>query len=107
MEIRIRLLIRVSKQGSHICQYQINRIMKKTEIKAMLSLLLLFCFLTPPHAQGRGDYPKKGTLKVGDPAPDFNLNRLHENGKGMDKKKVKLSSFKYKNPVVLIFGSYT
>lgn len=39
---------------------------------------------------------------VGDKAPDFTLEIL--DGKG---KKVKLSSFKGKKPVLLIFGSYT
>ena len=38
---------------------------------------------------------------MGDPAPDFELTRL--DGKGT----VKLSSFKGKRPVALVFGSYT
>ena len=40
-------------------------------------------------------------LKVGDPAPDFTL------ADPSGKKKVTLSSFEGKKPVVLIFGSYT
>lgn len=40
-------------------------------------------------------------LKEGDVAPDFSLPRVR--GKG----EVKLSSFRGKRPVVLIFGSYT
>ena len=44
---------------------------------------------------------RAGKLKVGDLAPDFSLA-------GSDKKlTVQLSSFKGKQPVVLIFGSYT
>lgn len=39
--------------------------------------------------------------QVGQPAPDFNLKQL-----GKDKF-IKLSSFRDKKPVVLIFGSYT
>jgi len=47
------------------------------------------------------DRPQEGKLRVGDVAPDFELDRL--DGKG----KVKLSSFQGKQPVALIFGSYT
>ena len=44
---------------------------------------------------------RSGSLKVGQPAPDFNLS-------SPDKKNlVKLSSLKGEKPVVLIFGSYT
>ncbi len=44
---------------------------------------------------------RAGRLKVGDPAPDFNLTT------GDKKSFVKLSSFRGRKPVVLIFGSYT
>src|SRR5262245_10308504 len=40
-------------------------------------------------------------LKVGDMAPDFSLKPMH------GKKDVTLSSHRGKQPVVLIFGSYT
>jgi len=40
-------------------------------------------------------------LKMGDRAPDFTLADPH------GKNEVKLSSFRGKKPVVLIFGSYT
>jgi hypothetical protein len=44
---------------------------------------------------------RAGSLKVGDPAPDFNLPTS-------DKKTyVRLSSLRGSKPVVLIFGSYT
>lgn len=46
---------------------------------------------------------REGKLKVGDPAPDFNLKYEAADKKGS----VKLSSFKGKQPVVLVFGSYT
>ena len=49
----------------------------------------------PPH-----DHPE-GDLRVGDEAPDFELKRLHGEGA------VKLSDFKGKKPVFVIFGSYT
>jgi hypothetical protein len=51
----------------------------------------------PPGAR----MPVEGGPKVGTPAPDFTLKTL--DGKG----EVTLSSFRGKQPVVLIFGSYT
>ena len=71
-----------------------------------MRLLAIGCaaiLLSAPAAAGqRGrDRPREGSLKVGDEAPDFELRRL--DGKG----KVKLSSFKDKKPVALVFGSYT
>ncbi len=52
---------------------------------------------TPPAKAER----KTTKLRVGDIAPDFTLLDLKK------RKEVKLSSFKDKKPVVLIFGSYT
>lgn len=46
--------------------------------------------------------PAEKLPKVGGPAPDFELPML-----GMKDKKVKLSSFAGKQPVALIFGSWT
>jgi hypothetical protein len=51
---------------------------------------------TPPR-----DRPSEGSLKVGDLAPDFELKPL--DGKAT----VKLSSFRDRKPVALVFGSYT
>jgi len=48
-----------------------------------------------------GQRPRDAGPKVGDPAPDFELQRLKGEGT------VKLSSFQGRSPVVLIFGSYT
>lgn len=42
-----------------------------------------------------------GSLKVGDEAPDFSLE-THDK-----KSRVRLSDFRGKKPVVLVFGSYT
>ena len=53
--------------------------------------------ITPP-ARGERHEDK---LKEGDPAPDFSLPLAD------GKQEVKLSSFRGKKPVVLIFGSYT
>ena len=44
---------------------------------------------------------RRGTLQPGDAAPDFNLPLLGGS------EKARLSSFRGKAPVVLIFGSYT
>jgi len=47
-------------------------------------------------------HARAGTLRVGDPAPDFTLAKLDKS------EHVQLSSFAAKGkPVVLIFGSYT
>ena len=43
----------------------------------------------------------EGRLSPGDPAPDFQLNYLHS------KESIRLSQFKGKKPVALVFGSYT
>ena len=42
-----------------------------------------------------------GALRVGDPAPDFDLERQDKTGR------VKLSSHFGERPVILVFGSYT
>ncbi len=44
---------------------------------------------------------RKGSLNVGDAAPDFSLESRDR------KSRVQLSTFKGKKPVVLVFGSYT
>jgi hypothetical protein len=44
---------------------------------------------------------RAGTLSVGETAPDFQLLTLDH------KSEVQLSSFRGKQPVVLVFGSYT
>jgi hypothetical protein len=44
---------------------------------------------------------RKGTLGVGSEAPDFNLEAYDKSGN------VQLASFRGKQPVVLVFGSYT
>jgi|SRR5450432_500615 hypothetical protein len=44
---------------------------------------------------------RAGTLRVGDPAPDFSLMKLDKS------ERVKLSELNKIQPVVLVFGSYT
>lgn len=47
-------------------------------------------------------HARAGTLRIGDPAPDFSLTELDKTGQ------VQLSAFAaQRRPVVLIFGSYT
>lgn len=84
-------------------------------------VLLACVLLWPSEPAGGQDRPKKkkgrpgeiitpaakgerlrDTLKVGDPAPDFTLREL-----GGDKRPITLSSFRGRQPVVLVFGSYT
>jgi hypothetical protein len=44
---------------------------------------------------------RRGSLRVGDQAPDFELSILNRT------RQVRLSTFRGDRPVVLIFGSYT
>ena len=45
---------------------------------------------------------RRGTLSIGDAAPDFSLTKIDKTGQ------IELSSFAAQNrPVVLVFGSYT
>ena len=44
---------------------------------------------------------RAGTLNVGDPAPDFDLLKVDKTGT------VQLSALNLRQPVVLVFGSYT
>lgn len=82
----------------------------KHQCLVLTSILAVFTLNMPlAEAQGRRGGPGKskidrredGTLKKGQKAPDFNLEKVGS------KKKVKLSTFRGKKPVVLIFGSYT
>ena len=79
-------------------------------LMVLLYLFLIGSLFTPAFGQNGGSSRRKGTIKVGDPAPDFNLEVLSANTdvKNTDANKtIKLSSFVAKRPVVLIFGSYT
>ncbi len=44
---------------------------------------------------------RAGTLNVGDAAPDFSLNKLDKSGT------IRLSELNQRQPVMLVFGSYT
>ncbi len=80
------------------------------KLKIFTALLVLGILLAgnTTDAQGAEDARRKamkqrreGKLKVGDAATDFTLDSPD------GKKNFKLSSFKGKKPVVLVFGSYT
>ena len=55
----------------------------------------------PDHVQYWGRVARRGQLKVGDVAPDFQLPILD------GEERVRLSSLRGGKPVVLVFGSYT
>ena len=81
-----------------------------TALSRALPLTLLAAaavFAAPPsHARTRRRRPRRGTtLKVGDAAPDFELDELDEGGGR--KGRTNLSGFRGKSPVVLVFSSYT
>jgi hypothetical protein len=50
---------------------------------------------------------RAGSLNVGDLASDFRLPTVDSKGKAQDGTEVQLSSFRGRQPVVLVFGSYT
>ena len=68
-----------------------GRVMKHLPLPAMM----LFPFET------MWNQARKGTLSVGSEAPDFTLETYDKSGT------VQLSTFRGKQPVVLVFGSYT
>ena len=50
---------------------------------------------------------RSGALDVGEPAPDFVLRTADKKGQPQAVEQVQLSSFHGRQPVVLVFGSYT
>ena len=50
---------------------------------------------------------RAGELEVGDVAPDFALRSVDQKGRPQSGAPVQLSSFRGRQPVVLVFGSYT
>jgi len=79
----------------------------------LVAAVILFC-AGGATAQGRQPGSGAGAIKVGEPAPDFELPRLiitrDADGKPIGKvsqEKIRLSSFRGKKPVCLIMSSYT
>jgi hypothetical protein len=85
--------------------------------RTLAALLLIALLVSPCEAQRRGASrgDRKGgpdSIKAGQMAPDFELPRLDtflkaESDDEPELELVKLSSFRKKQPVVLIFSSYT
>ena len=78
-------------------------------MRTSLTTLLVLACLSGGLAQAQS--ARKAARKdlaptQGSPAPDFDLFQLQPDG-SLGKTKVKLSSFKGKRPVALVFGSYT
>jgi len=77
---------------------------RSTRLLLLTSCLLLAAeslLAAPPRERNRaGRTPDK--VKPGDFAPDFTLPKM-----GEKKSKITLSSFRGKQPVALVFGSYT
>ena len=71
-----------------------------TALACLIAAVVLAGTLSQGHSQ-RGRGPREGSLKVGDPAPDFTLKTLDETAE------VTLSNYQGECPVALIFGSYT
>ena len=80
-----------------------------------VAVLLGLAFAGTLGAQGGGGGPKRTQapkLKVGEIAPDFDLIRFEcvkpeGNENAGAKEKIKLSSYRQKQPVFVIFSSYT
>jgi len=73
-----------------------------------IATTLLFCLLVPQDKPKQR--PDQGNgIAAGKDAVDFKLKQLKKDPKDAKEKEieVKLSDFKEKQPVVLIFGSYT
>ena len=80
-----------------------NRPGLKTLLAGLGAAALLVAASSDASAQGRRGRGRRidKSPKVGTKAPDFKLKTLD------GKKTVKLSEFKGKQPVALVFGSYT
>jgi ribonuclease I len=70
----------------------------------LLAAAVLFLAAFPASAADapKRSRPQEGALQTGDPAPDFTLALF-----GDTTRTVSLSAFRGKQPVFLVFGSYT
>ncbi len=85
-----------------------------TGVVCFLVAVVVLLFADDGFSQGRRPSPGASAIKVGKPAPDFELPRLiitrDADGNPIGKiseEKIKLSSFYGKKPVCLIMSSYT
>ena len=78
--------------------------MMRRKFATMLLMVVCACliasdlFAQRPGGRGRG---RSDTIKAGDTAPDFTLKSAD------GKKTMRLSEYRGKRPVALVFGSYT
>lgn len=103
--------------------------MKRTLVKIFASLILLWVLACvaiyaamrqPPESFGRimsrmpgpvvflafpfetlWTHARAGSLRIGDPAPDFSLTKVDKTGE------LQLTALNHQQPTVLVFGSYT
>ena len=80
----------------------VNRAMRQTpeQFGHFMSKLPMPAYFVIPF-ETMWSRARRGSVKVGDQAPDFNLEAQDKSGY------VRLSSFRGQKPVVLVFGSYT
>jgi hypothetical protein len=71
------------------------------DMKTRLLLIAFFLASVAAAQQPQRPVPRDGSLKVGDWGPDFELAVRGST------QKVRLSSFRGRKPVALVFGSYT
>ena len=90
------LLLWVSFNG--VVAWEMNRTPEDFG-RFMSKLPMPFYFVIPFETMW--SHARAGTIKVGDAAPDFELETLEHSGK------VRLSTLRQEKPVVLVFGSYT
>ena len=111
------------KMARTVCDEREAAVMSKTIlVGALIAFLSLVVVVRTGEAQNRGNAyrraPSPNTVRVGQLAPDFDLVHMEciktegDKGNAATPKKnggdrVKLSSFRGKKPVVLIFSSYT
>ncbi len=126
--VRLPRCVFLRRVWSMIPRKEVRRGMKKILTRVLIVLLVLYVALVaglayamrqPPETFGRvmkhapmaaflvlpfetlWTHARAGSLDVGESAPDFSLNMLDH------ARQVKLSDFRGRKPVVLIFGSYT
>ena len=84
------------------------KILRTLRLLALGVLVFLALAGDDAGARRRGQRRQDNSPKIGDKAPDFDLLTLESLlGKSKAPKKVRLSSFRGKKPVVFVLSSYT
>ncbi len=91
-----------------------RRVIGLTGVVCFLVAVVILLCADGASAQGRRPSAGAAAIKIGEPAPDFELPKLiitrDADGNPIGKvseEKIKLSSFRGKKPVCLIMSSYT